>query len=96
MAEVSSKILIFIGFLCVYIYGIKGRPNNFDDVTAAEDQNKFEESNLLKRSKINSGGQDKGMNFISHTKSFTICLSPYESHLQVISLRNDIASIYNG
>lgn len=64
MAKVSSKILIFLGFLCVYIYGAKGRPYNLDDVTAAEDQNKFEESDLLKRSKTDSGGQDKGMEFI--------------------------------
>lgn len=65
MVELSSKVLIFSAFLYVYIYEIKGRPNNFDDVTAAEDQNKFEESDLLKRSKTNSAGQDKGMNFIS-------------------------------
>lgn len=67
MAGVSSKALILIGFLCVHIYGIKGRPNNFDDVTAAKDQNKFEESELLKASKTYGGGQDKGMNLISHT-----------------------------
>lgn len=65
MVELSSKVLIFSAFLCVYIHEIKGRPNNFDDVTVVEDQNKFEESDLLKKSKTNSGGQDKGMNFIS-------------------------------
>ena len=61
MAVLSSKILMFISFLCVYIYGIKGRPNNLEDVTSAENQNNFEETNLLKRSKTKSGGQDKGM-----------------------------------
>lgn len=65
MVELPSKVLIFSAFLCVYIHEIKGRPNNFDDVTVVEDQNKFEESDLLKKSKTNSGGQDKGMNFIS-------------------------------
>lgn len=65
MVELPSKVLIFSAFLCVYIYEIKGRPNNFDDVTEVEDQNKFEESDLLKKSKTNTGGQDKGMNLIS-------------------------------
>ena len=64
MVELPSKVLIFSALLCVYIHEIKGRPNNFDDVTVVEDQNKFEESDLLKKSKTNSGGQDKGMNFI--------------------------------
>lgn len=65
MVELPSKVLIFSAFLCVYISEIKGRPNNFEDVTVVEDQNKFEESDLLKKSKTNSGGQDKGMYSIS-------------------------------
>lgn len=64
MTGLLSKILIFNAFLCVYIYGTKGRPFNFEDVTT-EDQNKFEESDLLKRSKTNSGEEGKGRNFIS-------------------------------
>lgn len=65
MTDLSSKVLIFIAFLCVYIYGIKGRPNNLEDTTRVEYQNKFEESDLFKRSKTNTGGHDKGKNFIS-------------------------------
>lgn len=69
MTALSSKILISFVFLCVYIYGIKGRPNNLDDVTAKEDENNFEEGDLLKRSKVRSGGDDKGMNNILHLAS---------------------------
>lgn len=60
MAELSLKVLLFIVCLCVYIYGIKGRPRTWEDEIATEEQNSFEESNLLKKSKAKSGGDDKG------------------------------------
>ena len=60
MAVLSSKILIFIAFLGVYIYGTKGRPNNLVDETTEEDEMNFEESDLLKKSKTRSGEEKKG------------------------------------
>ena len=60
MTALASKVLLFIAFLCVYIGGIRGRPNILEDTATVENQKKFEESDLLKRSKANSGGQGKG------------------------------------
>lgn len=79
MAVLSSKILIFIAFLGVSIYGTKGRPNNLVDETTEEDEMNFEESDLLKKSKTRSGEQKKGT-------IYTFCFGKLEKGCCVLTI----------
>ena len=61
MASLASKMFMLSVVLCVYVCGIKGRPNsNLDDETVMKDQQNFAETDLFKRSKTKGGGEDKG------------------------------------
>lgn len=60
MAGLPSIILVCLTFLSVYLYGINGRPNNLEDVYAAENRITFEGNNLIKKSKTKSGEPEKG------------------------------------
>lgn len=62
MASSSYKVLVVVVSLCLYVCGIKGRPTNLKGDIATEDQQNFEESDLLKRSKTRSGGEQRGTN----------------------------------
>lgn len=66
MTLLTPKITILVLCLCVYVYGITGRPNsNLDDETVMNDQRNFEETDLFRRSKTRGGGEDKGIHVVN-------------------------------
>lgn len=81
MASLASKMFMLSVVLCVYVCGIKGRPNsNLDDETVMKDQQNFAETDLFKRSKTKGGGEDKGHSEVKGKKKQVIDayhLGPY-------------------
>ncbi|KAK2572873.1 hypothetical protein P5673_001874 [Acropora cervicornis] len=81
MTLLTLKITILVLCLCVYVCGIKGRPNsNLDDETVMNDQRNFEETDLFRRSKTRGGGGDKGHTGVKGKKKQVIDayhLGPY-------------------